>query len=327
MGFSDKDREIVRSLARQVMEIASLPAQDEKRAMWARLNGLRPVRPMVWINEIPWEEFRDEEDTLRLRSEDEFCRSIEGRLRTTLYLWRHMRTDMVVDPFYMSRYVYEDSGWGIKGVEVASKSDYGRGAYDYVPIMETEADIERIQMPTVTADWDATERNYEITADLIGEVMPVVKQGVSTVWCAPWDVLIHWWGIEELYTDMTDRPEFVHKGAARMMDAFLARLDQLEAQGLLSVGNNNHRVGSGGLGREAITAKAHAIRMRERRCGIRVRSSATAGRHPTRPPVALLPGRAGHDSPSANKPIFAAAPTAAPACGQSRMGGGVRLRI
>jgi len=62
------------------------------------------------------------------------------------------------------------------------------------------------------------------------------------------DELVRWWGIQELYTDMLDRPALVHAGIARMMEAYLSRLDQLEALGLLSVGNGNYRVGSGGLG-------------------------------------------------------------------------------
>ena len=248
MPFTEKDRQIVRELARQVMGIASLPVQSEKRSMWTKLNGLKPVRPMVWINEIPWDEIEGTDEELQCRVEDAFCRGIEKVLSKTLYLWRHMRTDMVVDPFFICRYVREDTGWGIDKQIVKSESDFGRGAYDYVPIMKTEADIERIQMPRITADWETTERNYQMTSDLIGDILPVVKQGITTLWCAAWDVLIQWWGIEELYTDMTDRPDFVQKGISRMMDAHLAKLDQLEAQGLLSVGNNNHRVGSGGLG-------------------------------------------------------------------------------
>ena len=246
MAFSKNDRKIIGELARQMMEIASLPVQDEKRAMWTKLNRLEEVRPMVWINELPWGEMQNEE--LQCQAEDGFCRGIEGNLRRTLYLWNHMPADMVVDAVYYSSYVYHDTGYGVAVESVLGEGEYGRGAHDYIPIMKTEADIERIRMPNITADWEATERNYQMACDLIGDIMPVEKRGVTHMWCAPWDVLIQWWGIEELYTDMMDRPELVHKGTARMMDALIARLDQLEEQGLLSVSNSNHRVGSGGLG-------------------------------------------------------------------------------
>ena len=85
MSVSQQDREVVRELATQVMEVASLPLQDEKRAMWTKLNRLEEVRPMVWINEVQWEEFEEEEE-LQCRCEDKFCRVVETGLRTSLYL-------------------------------------------------------------------------------------------------------------------------------------------------------------------------------------------------------------------------------------------------
>ena len=54
MRFSESDRKIIRRLASRLSEIAALPIHDEKRGLWRELNGLRSVRPMVWINEIPW---------------------------------------------------------------------------------------------------------------------------------------------------------------------------------------------------------------------------------------------------------------------------------
>lgn len=247
MPFSQSDKEMVRTLAHKVMEVAALPIQNEKREMWRRLNRLDPIRPTVWINELPWDELQCEE--LECRAEAPFARGLEGHLRTVLYLWNHMRTDMVVDAVYYSNYVYSDTGFGVQTRAVESGgSDFGFGARDYVPRIKTDADIERIGTPKVTADWDTTERNYQAACELLGDAMPVQKRGVCHMWCAPWDILVQWWGIEELYRDMYDRPEFVHKGISRMMDALLARLDQLEAQSLLSVSDGNHRVGSGGLG-------------------------------------------------------------------------------
>ena len=56
MKIAAKDRDILRRLAEGQARIASLPVQREKAEMWRRLNDLEPVRPMVWINEIPWNE-------------------------------------------------------------------------------------------------------------------------------------------------------------------------------------------------------------------------------------------------------------------------------
>ena len=243
MGFPDKDRTIVRELARQVADVAHLPVQDTKRAMWTRLNRLEPVRPMVWINELPWHELNQD---LQCEAADEFCRGQEYALRRTLYLWEHFRCDMVVDPVVYSPYVVGNTGFGVQGHAVSPQEAHG--AKDYVPVMRTHEDIDRIQMPKITPDWEATERTYEMMTDLFGGVLPVEKRGIHHIWCAAWDILIQWWGIEELYTHMYTQPDLVHHGIARMMDALLSMLGQYEEMNLLSVSNGNHRVGSGGLG-------------------------------------------------------------------------------
>lgn len=249
MKLNVSDIEIIQGLAHQIREISELPIQAEKRRMWTRLNALQPERPMVFINEQPWHELMEDEPELACVCTDEFARGVEFALRRTLYTWRRMQADTVIDGIYYVPYVIHDSGYGIEGLRTDSGGgSYGQGSCDYLPIMKTEADIERIQMPVITPDWEATERDYVRTCELIGDALPVEKRGVTHMWSAPWDVLVQWWGIEEMMVDMVDRPDFVNAGVSRMVDALIARLDQYEEHGLLSNGCYNHRVGSGGLG-------------------------------------------------------------------------------
>ena len=90
-----KDRQILRELAMQVAEIAALPIQKERKAMWQRLNRLQPVKPLIDISQVPWHEM-DVDGELALQTEDEFCRRLEWQLRQALYEWRHMPGDMFV---------------------------------------------------------------------------------------------------------------------------------------------------------------------------------------------------------------------------------------
>ena len=94
MIVSQKDRNILRALASQVVLIATLPVQQQTISLWKALNGLKPVRPMVMIDQIPWHEM-DVDGELALQTEDDFCRRIETRLRRTLYAWKHIPVDMV----------------------------------------------------------------------------------------------------------------------------------------------------------------------------------------------------------------------------------------
>lgn len=244
--MSVTDRDVLRRLAGQVMEIARLPVQTEKRNLWAGLNALRPVRPMVWINEIPWQELADEELTCVCR--DPFARHVEGELRRTLYTWHHMRTDSVIEPVYWVPIVIHDSGYGMDVDGEQGESEYGRGARSYQASIHSETDVDKIQLPVVQADWPETHRRLEQVTTWMGDVLPVQNRGVTHLWIAPWDILIEWYGISQLYLDMVDRPALVHRAISRLMDALCARLDQLDEQRLLSNGEYNHRVGSGGLG-------------------------------------------------------------------------------
>ena len=98
MDLSQKDRDVLRRLASEQAEIAALPVHAEKAELWRRLNQLQPVRPLVWINEIPWHEM-NVDDELTLQTTDPWAQQIETGLRRTLYQWRHMPGDMIVNDY------------------------------------------------------------------------------------------------------------------------------------------------------------------------------------------------------------------------------------
>jgi len=249
MRDSPRDREILRRLAAEQAEIAALPVHEEVAEGWRRINDLEPGRPMVWINEIPWHEM-NVDDELTLRCEDPFCRAHEQVLRRRLYQWRHMPADMIVEPVYYASVVVHDSGLGIaEDVDIA-RTD---AASDVVSRhfhrqITCEADLDKIKTPVVRYDAEATEEIRHRLDALFGDLLPVVMRGAPGFWFAPWDELIRWWDVEPAMMDLVDRPELVHQAMDRLVNAYLARLDQYEAQGLLARNDNATRIGSGGYG-------------------------------------------------------------------------------
>jgi hypothetical protein len=245
MSVTPKDKDTLRRLAGDLAEIAALPVHKEKAAMWRRLNRLEPVRPLVWINEVCWEEMGEE---ARLTVADPVLREAERRMRHWLYKWRHLPVDMVVDGWIPSPLVISDTGFGLQTQAERTKSDIAKNAIDYIPIIRDESDVAKIREPRVTCDRAAGDRDAELLDGVLGDLLEVRQVGVTITWFAPWDTLIQWYGIEELYTDMIDRPELVRMSIARMTDVMLGRFEQYERMGLLSLNNANYRVGSGGLG-------------------------------------------------------------------------------
>lgn len=249
MKISQKDKTILRKLAGKQAEIAELPVHKEKIALWTKLNGLKKTRPLIWINELPWHEM-NVNDELTLLCEDEFSRNIERQLRMTIYQWKHLPTDMIVEDVFYSPLVINDSGYGInEDVEIV-KTDENSSVVsrEFHPQIKCEADIEKIKFPEIFQDRETTEKNFNTLNNILGDILQVKKKGVSHQWFALWDNLIRWYGIQEAMMDLILKPELVHAAMNRLLTASIHRLKQQEKLNVLYLDNANNRVGSGGPG-------------------------------------------------------------------------------
>ncbi|NIA13786.1 MAG: hypothetical protein GWP08_06860 [Nitrospiraceae bacterium] len=249
MILRQADKDILRALAGEVAEIAALPVHREKAQLWTHLNDLDSLRSMVWINEICWNEM-NVDDELTLRTQHPWAQEQERELRRTIYQWRHLPADMVVDDFLTCPLAIHSTSFGIvEDVDIVKTDDSSDvvSRHFNIQIREPE-DIARIRMPTVTHDEAATDARYRTMCDVYDGIMPVKKKGQTHIWFTPWDFLIRWWGVQEAMMDLVMRPEMVHAAVDRMVDAWMTELDQFDEQNLLSLDNNNTRVGSGGYG-------------------------------------------------------------------------------
>ena len=176
--LSQSDRDVLRRLAGELAEIAVLPVHREKAELWRRLNDLDSVRPMVWINEICWNEM-NVDDELTLQTEHPWARDQETELRRTLYQWRHLPGDMVVNDFLACPLAIHSTDFGIiEDVDVV-KTDETSDVVSrrfHIQIKEPQ-DIEKIRMPVVTHNEQATELRYQVMCDVYGGIMPVRRRG------------------------------------------------------------------------------------------------------------------------------------------------------
>jgi hypothetical protein len=252
-----RDTEILRRLASELAGYAALPIHAEKARLWQELNDLRSSRPMVWINEIPWHEM-NVDDELTLRTEDPWAQDQERELRRTLYQWRHLPGDMILSDHLACPLAIHSTDFGIvEDVEVARIDDANDivSREFHIQIRDFE-DLEKIRLPQVTHNEAATEFRYQAMCQVYEGILPVRKTGQTHIWYTPWDYLIRWWGVEQAMLDLVQRPDLVHAGVDRMVDAWMVELDQFEAQDLLSLDANNTRIGSGGYGyTEALPGK------------------------------------------------------------------------
>ncbi|MEI6513667.1 MAG: hypothetical protein WCO51_10400 [bacterium] len=243
MIISAKDRVIIRDLAKQHAEIAAHPRQDERRDLWRRLINLEHVKPMISI----WDDTRGEtgiERTVVCEGQD--ARNQELFFRMLRYKWDHLRDDTIWEATMVSHIVMSQTGLGITGDSTVPEMTYGAKHFNCV--IADDDPPTRIPMPTVTVDWEATERNYQILCELYDGILTVYKQGVASHWYDPLDSFITWRGIEQTFLDMVDRPEWLHSWLERMCQYYLCALDQYEALNLLHLNNRVNTISPGGYG-------------------------------------------------------------------------------
>jgi len=244
-----RDKDILQRLAAERAEIAALPIHQEKARLWRKLNDLDSVRPMVWINEIPWHEMNVDGE-LTLQTEHAWARDQELLLRREIYQWRHLPGDMIISDFLACPLAIHSTDFGIiEDVDVVRTDDCSDIVSRHFHIQIRDfPDLEKIKMPVVAHNEAATEYRYQAMHEVYGDICPVKKVGQSHIWFTPWDYLIRWWGIAEAMLDLIERPDLVHAGVERMVDAWMIELDQFEAMNLLALDADNTRIGSGGYG-------------------------------------------------------------------------------
>jgi hypothetical protein len=243
------EKDTLRFLGEEIARIAADPVNAERAKLWKSLNDLKQVRPMVWINEVPWHEM-DIDGELIPRCRNAWAMKLETSLRRTIYQWRHMPGDMIVNPWIECPLAIHSTGLGIfedADIAVTDAANDIVSRHFHVQIKEPE-DIEKIKMPQVMHIQSTTAVVWNAMCDLFGGTLPVKRVGQTHIWYAPWDHLIRLWGVEEAMLDMIDRPDMVHAAYDRMVQAWMTELDQFEAQNLLSLDNANERIGSGGYG-------------------------------------------------------------------------------
>ena len=109
----DADKTILRKLAEADRDHRRRSRSTARRRSCGDGSTIcEPVRPMVWINEIPWHEM-DVDGELTLRTEHPWAQIQERDLRRTLYQWRHLPGDMIVSDYLACPLAIHSTDFGI----------------------------------------------------------------------------------------------------------------------------------------------------------------------------------------------------------------------
>lgn len=233
--LQERDRKILRELACRQREIAADGRNRERRERILAMHSLEPVRPPVWIDEIPWHEM-DIDGELELHCEGAAAREIECQIRRTLFRWKYFPVDMVVeDALYVTK-AYEDSGIGVRIRETVLQTDTANPivSHQYEDQLDSEEKLAKLQIPVIRARPDLDAARLEWMREIFDGVIPVRLRGHG-IYHAPWDDIAMLRGAEACLIDMLERPDFTHAMIGRFTDIAVARYEQMETQGLLEI--------------------------------------------------------------------------------------------
>lgn len=230
------DRRILRELAKKYEQIAALDVQKQKIGMWKALNTLKPQRPMVTIDQLPWNELNID-DELTLLCENPFYRSLENQMRMEIYKFTHFPVDMVVNNYIsIPKTAYGNLiGPSIEQEILRTDETSSVIAHHYIDILDTEEKLDAIEFPHVRADKELDRKMLAITEEMVGDIIPVRLTGHS-IHGGMWDCITQLRSVENIMYDLADRPEFILKTINKFVDMAISLVDQYEELELLEYG-------------------------------------------------------------------------------------------
>ncbi len=255
---SQKDRNIIRGLATQWMEFASLPVMKERKRLWRAVHDLKAERPVI-LFETDWIDGYVSND--ELLCEDPFLRSVEKYMRIRLRQAEEVGDDQILEPYYRLGWKMAFSDYGVPVEMRAPAGQQGSIAYSFSFPIAAPEDIAKLRKRTIAVDREKTLRLHAILQDAMGDILSV-RWGNYDPFVSEFNVgeyddlgfngnfffgltwqLYRFIGNDRLPYWLYDTPEAVHKLMAYMLEDRLALFEFFEKQGLLDFNTDSQMAG------------------------------------------------------------------------------------
>ena len=237
------EKQILRSLARRVADLADMPAQEERRSLWKAHLSLKNVRPPVFIDpELAWYEILPH---TVLRCKNNLARVWEYRLLKEIFWQERIKDDRVCRKEFSVQHVYVKTG---VGVEARTEGGESGGAYRIVPALADYNDMDKLKFSEIAVDYEKTDRLLNIASDVFGHILEVRIDDAWWYGCGLTQDVIRLRGYDTFMTDVYDHPDELRALIEFFADNWTHQLNFLEKNNLLSLNNGGEFMGTGGYG-------------------------------------------------------------------------------
>jgi len=213
--ISKKDSAILSDLAKRVREISEMDIMAKRREKWRLHNDLQTCEPLILVSpEGSWGELLPGDI---FRSEGDIARGIEWDLRSRIYRHQHIDDDSVISgDFIVPKKISGLGGWG--GIDInipwgltdnrKHSANAERGAYKIEGAINDFNDIQKLSVPKIFHDKNASLANLAAMQEVLGDILDVKLTGITQISFHIMYFYIHFRGLEQMYIDLYDEPEF-----------------------------------------------------------------------------------------------------------------------
>ena len=235
-----EDRAHLRQLARRQAEIAALPIQQKRRALWTAVNDNKPgARPPFAIES--WTFDRDFMPASLFR-----CASDYGKRLENGFL-RHIRHHEVLGDDHVCPNTL-DMGWHVWndefGIEI--KTQYIKDSEGIVtgyhfdcPVKDLANGFDMIKPAKFGVNRESTQEEFNVLSETFGDILPVAIRSGTFGNNNLTQRIMRICPQEAMFMAMYDAPEQLHALMALLRDNAKRMAQWAEAEGLLELNNQN----------------------------------------------------------------------------------------
>ena len=229
--FSQRDKDMLKTLAKKQLEIANSPVNLERINLWKKHNNFNGERPMVHI-EV--DTFAKEIIMPRLQCENPIARQIEYSLYHNFTNMELLNDDKVVPPYFPVKWQTDFRLFGYKIEKTMSIDTKGNSvghSFNHV-ISDLQNDFHLLHKTEYEVNKTGTKEYASFAEDVIGVILPV-KMTMDCLYAVPTQKIVHLMGMEQMYLAMYDCPDLFMQIMNRTADDYISYFKMLEQEDCL----------------------------------------------------------------------------------------------
>lgn len=242
MIISNRDKDILRELAKKQWDYSQLPIMEKRIKNWTNHNDLNGEKPMIHV-----ELWTFKQDLLpELICESEAARQIEKTLYMNISNHEQIDDDRVVSDFYPLEWNTQFHLFNLD-VKREKPREGGVGHQFIYNIRSFPEDLHKLKSSVYTVDRRETLSNKNLLEDIFGDILPV-KMVNGSLSASLSQKVVHLMGMEAMIFAIMDYPDEFHSFMSQITDDYLSYFKWKEDEELFFLNNGDNILGQGSFG-------------------------------------------------------------------------------